>query len=124
MPVSSMQPVSAGMELTDGALWTGARGRKDQPDHRSRPHHARQGVARSEECGKESGWWLTGARLVAGMPPSTVFKLPEGVSKGPKKGFSLAQKMVGKACGTDGISPGSASLPAAVSTRLRRAVGS
>jgi aconitate hydratase 2/2-methylisocitrate dehydratase len=50
----------------------------------------------------------TKARASLGLPPSTLFRLPEApVDSG--KGFTLAQKMVGKACGTPantGIRPG------------------
>ncbi|MBL8471083.1 MAG: bifunctional aconitate hydratase 2/2-methylisocitrate dehydratase [Rhodocyclaceae bacterium] len=55
------------------------------------------------------GRGLTGkAREVLGLPPSTLFRLPQApVDSG--KGFSLAQKMVGRACGMPegkGIRPG------------------
>lgn len=50
----------------------------------------------------------TKAREVLGLPPSTLFRLPQSpVDSG--KGFSLAQKMVGRACGLPegkGIRPG------------------
>ena len=47
----------------------------------------------------------TKARASLGLPPSTLFRLPESpVDSG--KGFTLAQKMVGKACGVKGIRPG------------------
>jgi len=47
----------------------------------------------------------TKARASLGLPPSTLFRLPESpVDSG--KGFTLAQKMVGKACGVQGIRPG------------------
>lgn len=47
----------------------------------------------------------TKARASLGLPPSTLFRLPESpVDTG--KGFTLAQKMVGKACGVKGIRPG------------------
>ena len=38
------------------------------------------------------------AREALGLPPSTLFRLP-AVPKGHGKGFTLAQKMVGRACG-------------------------
>ncbi|MFK7160889.1 bifunctional aconitate hydratase 2/2-methylisocitrate dehydratase [Marinospirillum sp. MEB164] len=45
------------------------------------------------------------ARAHLGMGPSDIFKKPEQpVDTG--KGFTLAQKMVGKACGVDGVRPG------------------
>ena len=45
------------------------------------------------------------AREVLGLEPSTVFTRPVPVADNGK-GFSLAQKMVGKACGVEGIRPG------------------
>ncbi|MGA4494914.1 bifunctional aconitate hydratase 2/2-methylisocitrate dehydratase [Vreelandella venusta] len=52
------------------------------------------------------GRGLTGkARESLGLEPSNVFRLPDQpVDTG--KGFTLAQKMVGKACGMDGVRPG------------------
>jgi len=47
----------------------------------------------------------TKAREFLGLPQSTLFRLPQNpVDDG--KGYSLAQKMVGKACGVTGILPG------------------
>lgn len=47
----------------------------------------------------------TKARASLGLPASTLFRLPDApVDTG--KGFTLAQKMVGKACGVNGIRPG------------------
>ncbi|RCV89415.1 bifunctional aconitate hydratase 2/2-methylisocitrate dehydratase [Billgrantia montanilacus] len=52
------------------------------------------------------GRGLTGkARESLGLAPSDVFRLPEQ-PKDTGKGFTLAQKMVGKACGLDGVRPG------------------
>ncbi|WP_220720300.1 bifunctional aconitate hydratase 2/2-methylisocitrate dehydratase [Agarivorans litoreus] len=45
------------------------------------------------------------ARTSLGLAPSEVFKRPQDVAASTK-GFTLAQKMVGKACGVDGIRPG------------------
>ena len=46
------------------------------------------------------------ARQVLGLPASTVFKrMVDAVDTG--KGYTLAQKMVGKACGVAGVRPGS-----------------
>ncbi|TVP52445.1 MAG: bifunctional aconitate hydratase 2/2-methylisocitrate dehydratase [Halomonadaceae bacterium] len=45
------------------------------------------------------------AREALGMEPTTVFRRP-GVVEASNKGFTLAQKMVGKACGLDGVRPG------------------
>jgi aconitate hydratase 2 / 2-methylisocitrate dehydratase len=47
----------------------------------------------------------TKARASLGLPASTLFRLPES-PKDTGKGFTLAQKMVGKACGVKGIRPG------------------
>ncbi|WP_355659998.1 bifunctional aconitate hydratase 2/2-methylisocitrate dehydratase [Halomonas salifodinae] len=52
------------------------------------------------------GRGLTGkARESLGLPQSEVFRLPEQ-PKDTGKGFTLAQKMVGKACGLEGVRPG------------------
>ena len=40
-----------------------------------------------------------------GLPPSDVFRQPTA-PEASTKGFTLAQKMVGKACGVDGVRPG------------------
>lgn len=42
------------------------------------------------------------ARLSLGLPVSTVFNLPGGVAESTK-GYTLAQKMVGRACGLEGV---------------------
>ncbi len=47
----------------------------------------------------------TKARASLGLPPSKLFRLPEAPADSGK-GFTLAQKMVGKACGVKGIRPG------------------
>ena len=39
------------------------------------------------------------AREALGLPPSDVFRAPVAASKEGVKGYSLAQKMVGRACG-------------------------
>ncbi len=55
------------------------------------------------------GRGLTGkAREALGLPPSTLFRLPQ-VPKATGKGYTLAQKMVGRACGLpegQGVVPG------------------
>jgi len=43
------------------------------------------------------------AREALGLPPSTLFRLPQNPAD-TKKGYSLAQKMVGKACGLPVVS--------------------
>ncbi|MGB3726311.1 MAG: bifunctional aconitate hydratase 2/2-methylisocitrate dehydratase [Glaciecola sp.] len=45
------------------------------------------------------------ARESLGLPTSDIFRVPE-VPASSDAGFTLAQKMVGKACGVDGIRPG------------------
>jgi aconitate hydratase 2/2-methylisocitrate dehydratase len=45
------------------------------------------------------------ARTSLGLPPSDLFRRPVTPSKSDK-GFTLAQKMVGMACGVDGVRPG------------------
>ena len=47
----------------------------------------------------------TKAREALGLPPSTLFRLPQAPAD-TGKGYTLAQKMVGKACGVTGIRPG------------------
>ncbi len=50
----------------------------------------------------------TRAREALGLPPSTLFRLPAAVADS-SKGFTLAQKMVGRACGLpegQGVRPG------------------
>jgi len=47
----------------------------------------------------------TRAREFLGLPQSTLFRLPQNPAD-DGKGYSLAQKMVGKACGVTGILPG------------------
>ncbi|MGM0703489.1 MAG: bifunctional aconitate hydratase 2/2-methylisocitrate dehydratase [Pseudomonadota bacterium] len=52
------------------------------------------------------GRGLTGkARESLGLAPSDVFRLPEQPTD-TGKGYTLAQKMVGKACGMEGVRPG------------------
>ncbi|MGW8466645.1 bifunctional aconitate hydratase 2/2-methylisocitrate dehydratase [Pseudomonas sp. CLCA07] len=45
------------------------------------------------------------ARAELGLPPSNLFKKPEAPAESTK-GYTLAQKMVGKACGVTGVRPG------------------
>ena len=51
------------------------------------------------------------ARKALGMGPTDIFTLPDNPTPKAKQGFSLAQKMVGKACGVKGILPGTACEP-------------
>jgi aconitate hydratase 2 / 2-methylisocitrate dehydratase len=45
------------------------------------------------------------AREFLGLPPSTVFRRPKDPTQS-NKGFTLAQKIVGRACGVPGVRPG------------------
>ncbi|QIM69424.1 bifunctional aconitate hydratase 2/2-methylisocitrate dehydratase [Basfia succiniciproducens] len=45
------------------------------------------------------------ARLALGLNESEIFKKPQAV-QASEKGYTLAQKMVGRACGVEGIRPG------------------
>ncbi|QSA97607.1 bifunctional aconitate hydratase 2/2-methylisocitrate dehydratase [Methylococcus sp. EFPC2] len=45
------------------------------------------------------------ARKALGLPPSTIFRRPQAKAD-TGKGYTLAQKMVGKACGVAGVRPG------------------
>jgi aconitate hydratase 2/2-methylisocitrate dehydratase len=51
------------------------------------------------------------ARKALGLAPSTVFTLPDNPKSKKGQGYTLAQKMVGKACGVKGILPGTACEP-------------
>ncbi len=62
----------------------------------------------------------TKAREALGLPPSTLFRLPQ-VPKSHGKGFTLAQKMVGRACG---LSEGQGVLPGTYCEPRMTSVGS
>ncbi|MEH2335165.1 bifunctional aconitate hydratase 2/2-methylisocitrate dehydratase [Nostoc sp.] len=49
-------------------------------------------------------------RLALGLEPSTIFTRPQQASD-TGKGYTLAQKMVGKACGLPGVRPGTSCEP-------------
>ena len=51
------------------------------------------------------------ARKALGMGPTTVFTLPDNPSAKKGQGYTLAQKMVGAACGVKGVLPGTACEP-------------
>jgi len=51
------------------------------------------------------------ARAFLGLPPSTLFTLPDNPVPKPKQGYTLAQKIVGAACGVKGVLPGTACQP-------------
>jgi len=52
------------------------------------------------------------ARKSLGLPASTAFRLPTAASADKPAGYTLAQKMVGKACGVEGVMPGTYCEPA------------
>jgi aconitate hydratase 2/2-methylisocitrate dehydratase len=54
----------------------------------------------------------TKARKSLGLEASSVFRLPTAASKDKPAGYTLAQKMVGKACGVEGVMPGTYCEPA------------
>ncbi|PHY07704.1 MAG: bifunctional aconitate hydratase 2/2-methylisocitrate dehydratase [Alcaligenaceae bacterium] len=65
------------------------------------------------------------ARETLGLPPSTLFRFPH-VPATSKKGFTLAQKMVGRACGLpegQGVRPGSYCEPAMTSVGSQDTTG-
>jgi len=51
------------------------------------------------------------ARRFLGMPPAKFFTAYENPKTKPGQGYTLAQKMVGKACGLDGVLPGTSCEP-------------
>lgn len=52
------------------------------------------------------------ARESLGLPALDLFRVPSEPENDPDAGFSLAQKMVGRACGTGGVRPGAYCEPA------------
>ena len=52
------------------------------------------------------------ARKSLGLEPSTAFRVPAAASADKPEGYTLAQKMVGKACGVEGVLPGTYCEPA------------
>jgi aconitate hydratase 2 / 2-methylisocitrate dehydratase len=51
------------------------------------------------------------ARKALGMGPTDIFTLPDNPTAKKGQGYTLAQKMVGKACGVKGVLPGTACEP-------------
>jgi aconitate hydratase 2/2-methylisocitrate dehydratase len=51
------------------------------------------------------------ARAALGLKPSDIFTLPVNPKLKPGQGYTLAQKIVGKACGVRGVLPGAACEP-------------
>ena len=52
------------------------------------------------------------ARKSLGLEPSTAFRVPAAAAADKPEGYTLAQKMVGKACGVEGVLPGTYCEPA------------
>ncbi len=75
----------ANFELKPTCCWMKCAPAAYPADHRPRPDHQ--------------------AREALGLPHSDVFRIAKPVAAS-SKGFSLAQKMVGRACGVAGIRPG------------------
>ena len=53
----------------------------------------------------------TRAREALGLPPTDLFTEADNPTPKPDQGYTLAQKMVGKACGLPGVLPGTACEP-------------
>ncbi len=53
----------------------------------------------------------TAARERLGLGETTIFAKPKNPTAKPGQGYSLAQKIVGKACGVEGVLPGTACEP-------------
>lgn len=51
------------------------------------------------------------ARKARGLGPEAIFAKPKNPTAKPGQGYSLAQKMVGQACGVEGVLPGTACEP-------------
>lgn len=51
------------------------------------------------------------ARQALGLGPSDLFARPDNPKPKPGQGYTLAQKIVGRACGVDGVLPGTACEP-------------
>lgn len=51
------------------------------------------------------------ARQALGLGPTDLFTRPDNPKPRPGQGYTLAQKMVGRACGVDGVLPGTACEP-------------
>ncbi|PXY01590.1 bifunctional aconitate hydratase 2/2-methylisocitrate dehydratase [Marinifilum breve] len=51
------------------------------------------------------------ARTLLGMPATDIFKVANNPEPKPNQGYTMAQKMVGKACGVEGVLPGTSCAP-------------
>ncbi|KAJ9470268.1 Aconitate hydratase B [Diplonema papillatum] len=63
------------------------------------------------------------ARKSLGLPASTVFKLPKPAVIPDVKGYTLAQKMVGRACDVEGVLPGTYCEPKVTSVGSQDTTG-
>ena len=62
------------------------------------------------------------ARRAVGLGPLDLFAPPPPAPR-PEGGFTLAQKMVGRACGLDGVAPGTSCMPAMTSVGSQDTTG-
>jgi aconitate hydratase 2/2-methylisocitrate dehydratase len=51
------------------------------------------------------------SRTLLGMPATDIFKVANNPQPKPNQGYTMAQKMVGKACGVEGVLPGTSCAP-------------
>ncbi|MFA9370396.1 MAG: bifunctional aconitate hydratase 2/2-methylisocitrate dehydratase [Labilibaculum antarcticum] len=51
------------------------------------------------------------SRALLGMPATVIFAVANNPQPKPNQGYTLAQKMVGKACGVEGVLPGTSCAP-------------
>ncbi|MDQ2178210.1 bifunctional aconitate hydratase 2/2-methylisocitrate dehydratase [Marinifilum sp. D714] len=51
------------------------------------------------------------ARTLLGMPAADIFKVANNPQPKPNQGYTMAQKIVGKACGVEGVLPGTSCAP-------------
>ncbi|TAN46894.1 MAG: bifunctional aconitate hydratase 2/2-methylisocitrate dehydratase, partial [Methylococcaceae bacterium] len=63
------------------------------------------------------------ARKTLGLAPSTVFQRPQAQQDDGQRGYTLAQKIVGRACGVAGIRPGTYCEPAMTSVGSQDTTG-
>ncbi|WP_321296032.1 bifunctional aconitate hydratase 2/2-methylisocitrate dehydratase [Marinifilum fragile] len=51
------------------------------------------------------------SRTLLGMPAADIFKVANNPQPKPNQGYTMAQKIVGKACGVEGVLPGTSCAP-------------
>ncbi|WP_321279245.1 bifunctional aconitate hydratase 2/2-methylisocitrate dehydratase [Marinifilum fragile] len=51
------------------------------------------------------------SRALLGMPATDIFKVANNPQPKPNQGYTMAQKIVGKACGVEGVLPGTSCAP-------------